>query len=380
MHLRKTETGRWKATYRDPAGRQRARTFDRKADGQAWAADREAEVRRGQHADPRLSRQRLRDYAAGWWDNRVVEATTAASDRGRLDNHVLPAWGDTPLERVTTAGVQAWTKRLTRAGMGAWTVRSCHALLSSILEAAVVDGLLPRNRARGVRLPAKPLHREVYLTRAEVDAVAAAMDRRPGAADFDRAVLATLVLTGLRWGELAGLEVGPDGLDMLRRRVHVTRTVVEVNGRFAVKAYPKGRRRRTVPLPEELLYVLAEHLRRHPPAGGELGLLVFRPAALGYRYGRGPALSRHSWPRVAFHPALAAAGLAGRGVTVHDLRHTYASWLAQGGVSGSKIAALIGDTLTTAERYTHLAPDHFGDALAVLSKRQPGVTPVDING
>jgi len=375
VYVQKTPAGRWKVTYRDAGGRRHARTFDTARDAKAWAGDREGEVRGGRHADPRLARQKLGDYAAGWWSHRVVELTTAATDRGRLDRHVLPEWGRVPLVSVTRPGVQAWVRRLARKGLGAWTVRSCYVLLSSVLESAVRDGLLPANPARYVSLPPLPLPREVFLTRGEVDAVAAAMARRPGAAAFDRCVLLALVLSGLRWGELAGLEVGAGGLDMLRKVIHVTRTIVEVGGVFHVKLYPKGRRRRTVPIPEELLFLLAAHLRAHPPYDDGLGRLVFRPCTLGHRWGRSACLSRQQWPRVAFKPALEAAGLSGRDVHVHDLRHTYASWLAQDGVSGTKVAALLGDRPATAERYVHLAPEHYADALAALGRRRPGVTP-----
>lgn len=74
--------------------------------------------------------------------------------------------------------------------------------------------------------PATPPGREVYLSRAEVDEVAAAM-----AFDVDRVVLLTLAYCSLRWGELVGLRrsgLAPD-LSTLR----VVETVVEVGGAFS---------------------------------------------------------------------------------------------------------------------------------------------------
>jgi len=96
--------------------------------------------------------------------------------------------------------VQTWVKQLTNSGLAPPTVRSCHNLLAGVLEAAVRDRLIGCNPARGVQLPATPPGREVYLTQAEVDQVAAAM-----ADDADQSVLLTLAHCGLHWGELAGL-------------------------------------------------------------------------------------------------------------------------------------------------------------------------------
>jgi integrase len=361
VYVRRGSGGRWRVEYRDAAGQRHGKTFDRKRDAEAWGADREAEVRRGRHVDPRQSRQPFHLLAERWWDGRVVEASTAANDRLRLDKHVLPEWGRWPVEAITTSAVQGWVRRLAKSDLSPWTIRACYHLLSSALDTARMDHLIPDNPCRGVQLPAKPPGRQVYLTRDEVDAVAAAMNRPGPAAGFDRCVLYTLAYTGLRWSELSGLR--RRRLDPLLRTLDVVDTLVEVNGRFQRKAYPKGRRRRTVPIPALLRELLAEHLRRYP---AELDELVFRPMLLGYRHGRSAALSRHHWPRTAFRPAVAAA-LGRADVHVHDLRHSYASWLVQDGVPLYEVQRLLGHADAASSMvYAHLAPDQFERARRVL--------------
>jgi integrase len=377
----------WRCEYRDAAGARHGKRFATQAEAKAWGADRERDVRRGVHVDPRLGRQPFGPYARAWLDSRVVEATTEHTDRGRVEKHLMPAWEKHPISGITHSAVKVWVKRLQRDGLGAWTVRSCFNLLSGCLDSAVADRILADNPCRGVKLPTPPDGREVFLTEEEVDQLVAAMLRRPAAAAFDGLVVNTLANTGLRWGELVGLEVGQ--LDMLRRQLTVTGTVIEVAGRFSRKAYPKGKRRRTVPLPRWLVDDLARHLELHPPRRDELGELVFRPEVLGHPLGKGRVLSRSSWQRTAFAPAVAAvfgclpAAKRGqwihdrcscRGVCVHDLRHTYASWLVQQGIPLEVVQKLLGhESIGTTQRYAHLRPDSFAPAVAVLERRQNGV-------
>ena len=66
-------------------------------------------------------------------------------------------------------------------------------------------------------------------------------------------------------------------------------------------------------------------------------------------------------------PALERAGLGERGVTLHDLRHTYASWLVQDGVPLTRVAGLLGHSSTrTTEIYAHFAPAEREDVARAL--------------
>jgi integrase len=70
-------------------------------------------------------------------------------------------------------------------------------------------------------------------------------------------VVRFLAYTGLRWGELAALNVGR--VDLVRRRAVVAASVTEVNG-VLVWGNPRTHERRAVPIPRFVAAELADRL------------------------------------------------------------------------------------------------------------------------
>ncbi|MCR9093361.1 MAG: site-specific integrase [bacterium] len=74
-------------------------------------------------------------------------------------------------------------------------------------------------------------------------------------------------------------------------------------------------------------------------------------------------------PKKGFRAARERAGL-GADVTLHVMRHTYASRLVMAGVPLYDVSKLLGhSTVTMTERYAHLAPDHLERAVRRLDQR-----------
>jgi hypothetical protein len=97
-HVQK-KGSRWQARYRDPAGKEHARRFDRKVDAERWLATTQADLLRGTYVDPAQGRRTFGDYAQEWKATQVHRPTTAAKLESDLRNHVLPYFGDRPLAR-----------------------------------------------------------------------------------------------------------------------------------------------------------------------------------------------------------------------------------------------------------------------------------------
>ena len=85
----KLSNGRWRARYRDPGGRSRSRTFDRKAEAERFLATTATDMHRGDWVDPKLRRARFDEWADAFEDGLVRLAPTTARRYPQIDRLFL---------------------------------------------------------------------------------------------------------------------------------------------------------------------------------------------------------------------------------------------------------------------------------------------------
>jgi hypothetical protein len=94
----KTGNGRWRARYRDPAGKSRSRTFRRKGDAERFLAATATDIHRGDWVDPKLRRARFDEWADAFEDGLVrLAPTTARRYRQLLTLQIRPWFGGRPI-------------------------------------------------------------------------------------------------------------------------------------------------------------------------------------------------------------------------------------------------------------------------------------------
>ncbi len=331
----KRPDGRWRARYRDEAGREHAKHFTRKIDAQRWLDEVTAAVVTGVYVDPRAGRVTVEDYAVTWAGSQPWRPKTRNRVDGNLRVHVLPVLGARPIAEVRPSEVQALVKRLSDP-LGPGTVRLVYATVRAVFRAAELDRIIGRSPCVRVALPTPSRKVLTIPDAATVRAVAAALPAHW------RAVPIVAAGLGLRPGELFGLQVRD--IDFLRRTVTVDR---QLNEKRAIVELKTPASYRTVPLPTVVAHELAAHLSTNE---GERKRFVFpghdgRPARL------------NSFT-VAWRRALAA--VAGpEGLRPHDLRHSYASALIAAGESVKTVQLRLGhaSAMVTLDVYGHLWPD-----------------------
>ena len=294
-----------------------------------------------------------------------VRPTTQERYAQIVPHHLVPALGDRLLAALTPREVNAFLTAKLASGLAPRTVAHLRAALRTALTAAMAAVLVTRNVAQLARPPKIPATERRDWTAADVAGVLAAVT---GTAE--EAPVAVSLLAGLRQGEVLGLRGGDidlEGHSLQGRRAlqrlpsqdgRRRRTIVDVE--------PKSRTsRRRVPLNDRLAAILAAHRQREEAKRAALGI---EPVGDGHRVFTGascqPIEGTALTKRLAGH--LRAAGLPVR--TWHDLRHVFASRLADSGVDLLVISRLLGHSGVgiTATTYSRDPRTQMGDAVARL--------------
>jgi integrase len=346
---------RWDVRWRDDAGRQRHKAFDRKADAERFLAQVTADLARGTYFDPRAGRVPFRTYAEQWRAAQVHRATTAAQVETHLRRHVYPTFGDRSLAAVRPSEIQAWVRGLEKH-LTPSTIEVVYSFVAGVFRAAERDRLIIATPCVDVRLPKREPKRVEPLATELVEALIAAMPERY------RALVVLAAGTGVRHGEALGLEV--EAVDLLRRTLEVRQQLVTMPGKPPYLAPPKTPAAyRTIPLPQVVVGALTAHLAAFPAVEVEILDTTVKPvpkwrsASLVFTDAAGRPLRRTKFSTI-WRPAAHAASLGG-GVTFHDLRHYYASLLIQHGESVKVVQKRLGhkSAVETLDTYSHLWPD-----------------------
>lgn len=352
--IKKRDDGRWRARYRGPDGRERAKHFDRKVDAEAWVTEQESAKLRGSWRDPALGRMKFRSWSEDVEGTRVDRrASTRARDATLLRTRVLPTFGDQPLAAITTQDVKRWVANLSAAGLAPTTIRKCYQLAARVLDEAALEGLIAASPCQRITLPTDDRDPLPLVTPEQVEGLAAAID------DRYRALVLTAAYTGLRWGELAGLRL--PRVDFLRRRIDVAEILTEVDGVLAFGPPKTSKSRGTVSFPAFLADELGAHVGKYPDPDRDRGLV--------FTSEDGTPLRRSNFGRRAWAPAAVAAGIGAyvkpargkaryEGATFHSLRHACASWLIHAGANPLEVAEKLRHSrvTTTLATYGHLFP------------------------
>ena len=328
---------RYRVRYRKPDGTQTdKRGFRRKTDAERWAAEHVTIAKaRGLYVDPEGGRRLVGDLYEQWAREHepMWKPTTNANNRGEWRRRCRDRWGMRRIDSLTTAELQAWVSDLT-ATAGRENAHRPFRVMRGICDMAVRDRLIAVNPCIGVELPKRPRRKErrVYLTLPQLVAFAeeARNCRRLG--EERRALVLTLGLCGLRWGEACALQARDVDLDA--GMLHVTRNLVYVDARSRwVEGTPKSGLSRDVPMPRIVMDALRPVCGRREP-----GERVFREEHGGPLGKQSLARTNGWWVRT----LMRLGWRRDEWPVPHDLRHTAASLAVHAGANVKALQRMLG--------------------------------------
>lgn len=273
----------------------------------------------------------VRHLCEAYLERHAALKRSARDDRRRIEQRILPAWGNRKAESITRADVAALHTKIGAAVP--YEANRTIALLSKMFELARRWGFVPENAAN----PAHGIDkfrehkRDRWVTYEELPRVTAAIAQEPNL--YVRAALWLYLLTGVRKTEL--LKTRWEDVDMVRCELRLPET--------------KAGRVHYVPLSPPAMSLL----ERMPREAGNPHLLPSAKVP-----GHHLVNIEKPWRRVRKAAAV-------EDVRLHDLRRTVGSWLAQAGNSLPLIGRVLGHTnASTTQIYARLGDDPAKKALA----------------
>lgn len=357
--LYRRRDGLWTAQYTAPDGRRRYLYSRSRTDAAARL--------RNAIAAPPSADTPYGEWLVTWLETYIrptVRPRTYKAYHTEIHRHILPALGTAKLGDLREDALQRFLTDLLNS-YSRTTVAHLRTRLKTSLEKAVDLELIPKNPARKLVLPPPTPSERLIFTPEEQRHFELAAETL-----IERRWLAALPLlllrTGLRCGEGLGLRL--DDVDLERRELHVRRTVGRISAPGQGSApicvgEPKTRQsRRTLPLDEATASLLRRAIadrealversrdawRVHPSRWCDEGYLFLtrNGGLLDARDARRLLLEIE---RIAELPP----------VTLHGLRHTFATRWVENGLDIKSLSELLGhaDTQMTLNTYAHSLPD-----------------------
>lgn len=361
---------RWSCRWFQPTAQgkiAKRKAFDKLEEAQEFQAAMEDDIRRGRYHDPQQENRILADIAEEWLSSKVdIRQSTHDRYQRELNQYILPTFATTPIGAITPRDVQdfitklqdgSYTKAATRKHkarpLSARSIRSIVKIVfSGIFEYALQNQWIVSNPTTNAHVP-KPVKRELtILTPKQVHQIADAVGNI--GTDTDRVIVLFQAFTGARIDETLALKISDINFTNATARISHTWSTT---AKGYVLMPPKNGKPRTIAIPQFLIKDLESVAGKR-----ERSEFLF----LSHM---GKAIDVRNWRMRVWYPALKAAGFDKNRVTIHSLRHTYASMAIASGADVKTLQKQLGHSSAsiTLDVYTDLWPNSLATVAQKIS-------------
>ncbi|MFA5184687.1 MAG: tyrosine-type recombinase/integrase [Patescibacteria group bacterium] len=271
------------------------------------------------------------------WLNVYVKNNNRLSEQqhkeGCLRLYLVPYFGKYPLDQIGNLDIENFKAKIMKTKLSPDSINHFLSALSTCLKTAV-DLDIIKNIPRIKRLRVTP-NKFDYLTEEEAEQILAQTEGQI------KEMIFFCLKTGVRFGELIALDW--NDIDFQEKQITIRRSIVR-----GIMGSTKSNKIRYIPL-----------------IGSVSDMLIKRVKSHGFVFMRNKTHFTQHYSCKKLYQACRKAEL--RKIGWHKLRHTFASHLAQNGVSIQAIKELLGhSSITTTMRYSHLSPSALRAAMSVL--------------
>lgn len=297
----------------------------------------------------------FQDFVTAYWkpylERRNIKPSTRKGYESVLNIHILPVLGEAKLTEVVPLQIEDFLRGQAAKGLSAKTIRNILMLLKGIFSLAEDNDLIAKTPVRKRHKPNVTRTEKTTWTAQQVRLI---IDKVP---EEYRALFVCAALTGLRLGELLGLQW--KHIDFSSAKLRIEQSLWN---RQLVSPKTKGSVR-TLPFGEVLGKTLAHHFQnsRHT-----------EPTNFVFSKSDGSPLQPDLLRRDVLYPALDRLQIprAARSAGFHTFRHSVGSFI-NAETGNLKLAQkLLGHSnlSTTADIYTHTSAEAERDAAVAVER------------
>lgn len=310
-----------------------------------------------------------KELTALWWESykNTIKPNSRQSMEGIVRLHILPAFGDCKLSRLTTPVIQQqvnkWANNANKGIKGAYANYSfLNNINRRILQYGVTMQVIEHNPARDVIIPRKQNNKEhkvKFFSNQELKQFLNYLDDLDLSSYenfFDYVLYKTLLATGCRIGEVLALEWSD--IDLKKGTIKVCKTL----NRYQETNTPKSKAGlRDIEIDRTTVLLLRQYKKRQQVLSWELGrseTIVFTPFTTKYAYA---CLLRK---RLQKH--FKAAGVPD--ISFHGFRHTHATIMLYAGIEAKDLQYRLGHSniSMTLNTYVHATKEGAKKAVSIF--------------
>jgi len=325
-----------------------------------WVRETTTAVDKGTYSEP--SKMTVGQWLDIWMADYLVGVKygTQKTYKAQVKNHIKPALGNVRLQKLTPHAVQGFYNNLQRdKELSPKSIRNVHGVFTKALSTAFKLGYITKNPCDIATTPRIEKYQFHTLDDAQVTALVAACQAD---GSVYAALYKVLVFTGMRVGEGSGLTW--DCVNFKAGTITVEKQLQrrpEKDGGF-VFAPLKNDRPRTIKPPRFVMDTLqarhSEQMRERLAAG---------TAWNGWKDSKEHAtalvfinpLGAELHPRtIAKHLKIILSKIGVEDVTVHDLRHTYATLALQNGIDVKTVSEILSIRTHLPKQLSHPQPQY----------------------
>jgi integrase len=336
-------------TYEDWRGekqRIKKRGFKTKKEALAWEVDFKSK------ADGSMD-MTLENFVEVYFRDKEGELKERSIENKRymIEAHVLPYFGDKPMNSITPSDLIQWQNQIKAKGFSPTYLRMIQNQITALFTHASTIYNLSNNPCKKVKKMGKSDADKLdFWTELEYEQFISVVERD----SYYYVMFEILFWTGCREGELLALT--KQDVDFRENRLHINKTYYRSGGQDVITIPKTEQSVRTIEIPEFLTEEIQEYVDRMYGLKSDERMFPVGAEAL-----------QHAMKRYAERSGV-------KKIRIHDIRHSHVAYLIDQGVEPLLIKERLGhkDIKITLNTYGHLYPSRQREIARMLERKKGG--------